>query len=574
MLKNAAEQYTKMEKENIACPLCGGCEFDQAFKCDRYCMGVETTLCRNCGFLFTNPRPTEKEMVRFYRQDYRNLYTNGTDPEDDVKPSSPQYQRAERLCRFVSPHLREYRTPAVLDAGCGSGSLFHFLRMHRPESRLYGVEPDASYAKHAAENYNASVYTEDIHAFAKREELENTFDLIVLNHVLEHLYQPVQKLESFYKLLKPGGLLLVEVPNWLSPHWDNPIEMLHLAHVNHFSPKTLEFALELAGFRVIKKTASKLSVNPWAMTFLGQKKDPGLPKTQVSKIPDEEWQDLLENVNKIRRRVLRPPKILLPFLGKTISYFRAYGLKRTFEKSARRIREKLLTRFYPVVYFLLYPSRQLLYHKQQSSLRKLIENQKILILGSGPSVSELETLPEDYKVFTCNRGLKFFSDKKTPALSLYMCTRSKIERLGVIEASLKKIKTEFLVTDDLDYVKRNPALKDCCSQLVFDDVMDDFYLKELIRPLKPGQIRGRSHHPWTSTGIRLLQYALHFKAGEIYLAGIDFGNEGYFWGENKGPWFHADIDQNFMKIVSQKYDNVFSISSKSLASKYLKVKKP
>ena len=201
----------------------------------------------------------------------------------------------------------------------------------------------------------------------------------------------------------------------------------------------------------------------------------------------------------------------------------------------------------------------------------MMEGKRILILGSGPSAAELQSIPGDVKIFTCNRGLKFFDDRPRPKIGLYLCTKSKIERLGAIEASLKRSKIEILAIDDPGYLQKRPALNNG-AEVLFDDGMDDVYLQPLLAPRRPAEIRGRSKHAWTSTGLRLLQYALIFNAREIYLAGIDFGQNGYFWGQNQEPWTHRDIDENFLEIMSKKHDNIFSMSPNSLASKHLKVK--
>jgi hypothetical protein len=141
--------------------------------------------------------------------------------------------------------------------------------------------------------------------------------------------------------------------------------------------------------------------------------------------------------------------------------------------------------------------------------------------------------------------------------------------MPVIGDLLRKVKTRLLVIDDPRYIRRERRFYGIYEHLLRDDGKHNDYLKSLIRPQGVRTIRGGSFHPWTSTGIRLLQYALYFGAAEIYLTGIDFGNDGYFWGQNEDKWLHDDIDENFLKIADAKFGNIFSASRKTPLTRHV-----
>jgi 2-polyprenyl-3-methyl-5-hydroxy-6-metoxy-1,4-benzoquinol methylase len=98
-----------------------------------------------------------------------------------------------------------------------------------------------------------------------------SFDYIHLNHVIEHLPDPVAVLRLTARLLKPGGLLFVATPNvasfncWRSqqfwPHWDSP------RHLCIFSPETLSRAVRDAGIRVTKLSTATQSLYEWEATY-------------------------------------------------------------------------------------------------------------------------------------------------------------------------------------------------------------------------------------------------------------------------------------------------------------------
>jgi len=210
-----------------------------------------------------------------------------------------------------------------------------------------------------------------------------------------------------------------------------------------------------------------------------------------------------------------------------------------------------------------------LYLKSRSALKKLIKGKRVLIVGSGTSAKELKEIPEDVLVFTCNAGLRLFYNKGYNKINLYLChKRAIIYDYKDIKSLLKKIKCRVFVIDEPGYIKKE--LGDSYSILIKDYNDNNYYLKRLIKPYNINQIKGSSALK-SSSGMRLLQYALFFKAKEIYLIGIDVNEKGYFWGE-RNEHKHLDIDRNLIKIVSKKYKNIYSVSKNSPITKFIPYK--
>jgi len=134
----------------------------------------------------------------------------------------------------------------VLDVGCGNGQLLAALREVGWETA--GIEPDpvsAGLAKKAAAVFpslEAAGFQDD------------SFDYILINHVLEHLPAPVSVLERCRRLLKPAGRIGVCVPNWRAlSHavfkgcWSN---LDTPRHFTLFAPAVLRALMEKLGFSV------------------------------------------------------------------------------------------------------------------------------------------------------------------------------------------------------------------------------------------------------------------------------------------------------------------------------------
>jgi SAM-dependent methyltransferase len=138
----------------------------------------------------------------------------------------------------------------MLDAGCGAGALLYRLREIGWETS--GVEIDSGAAE-AARGLGLDVRTGTV------EEAgfpSGHFDLVTALHVLEHIHRPVEFLNELWRILKPGGLLFIEVPNtrsfncrvfrgeWF--HLDAP------RHLCSYSPRSLRCLLRRTGFRMCK----------------------------------------------------------------------------------------------------------------------------------------------------------------------------------------------------------------------------------------------------------------------------------------------------------------------------------
>jgi len=98
----------------------------------------------------------------------------------------------------------------VLDIGCGSGKTARLITSTRPDIQLYAIDmEDISYKLPAGVKFSVGL-AEDVGGLFG----ENFFDVVIAQHVIEHLLIPVPMIKGIKKVLKNGGLLYVETPNW------------------------------------------------------------------------------------------------------------------------------------------------------------------------------------------------------------------------------------------------------------------------------------------------------------------------------------------------------------------------
>lgn len=136
---------------------------------------------------------------------------------------------------------------SVLEIGSSRGLLLYQLK--QKGWNVCGIEPSKSAASDAEEK---GVKT--LNEKFNRVSLEEKFDLVILNHTLEHLDNPLETIKEVKGILKPRGLVLIDVPNFGSlssklqkENW--PL-LLPKEHLWHFTFKSLLLLLEKNGFEV------------------------------------------------------------------------------------------------------------------------------------------------------------------------------------------------------------------------------------------------------------------------------------------------------------------------------------
>jgi 2-polyprenyl-3-methyl-5-hydroxy-6-metoxy-1,4-benzoquinol methylase len=224
------------------CPVCDGTLFENYMNCVDYTVSRETFTiqkCKTCGFLFTNPRPAESEIGRYYKAE---AYISHTDSSKGV--INKLYKRVRSITlrlkyTLIKPALKNNR---LLDIGAGTGAFLDHCK--RKGVDVYGIEPDADARAIAQVNYGLNLQEEPSIAQFKSEQ----FSVITMWHVLEHVSELNQRVAELRRLLTDDGRIYIAVPNHKSSDakyygaswaaYDVP------RHLYHFEQKTIQHLFE------------------------------------------------------------------------------------------------------------------------------------------------------------------------------------------------------------------------------------------------------------------------------------------------------------------------------------------
>ncbi len=230
-----------VKMRSVTCDLCGSKQYFLIFETKDYITGIpqKVVRCQNCGLVYVNPQPSFEELGGFYPQAYYG-----------EKPFL--YEKLDAFARFRLIKKIIKKESIILDIGCGRGLVLAKLKNIGCE--VWGTELSEVSSKFARETLKLTILNKNLEDCAFNNDY---FDVIIMFHSLEHLISPLIILKEVHRILKPGGILVVEVPRFDSIyskifkdkwfHLDVP------RHLYHFNDRTLEKLLTTAGFNVLKK---------------------------------------------------------------------------------------------------------------------------------------------------------------------------------------------------------------------------------------------------------------------------------------------------------------------------------
>jgi len=235
----------------VACNLCGSRdyrvliepvvkEFDplEVMTASKGIMGTQRIVrCSNCGLVYVNPRVSAKIVDHSYRNSKDEVYVKGS------------AGRQSTFRRYVKKIEKWRRPPGrLLDIGCAAGFFVHEAGNAGWDAA--GVEPSKWLVEWGIKNLGEKLFAGTLRECRFKE---GEFDLLTMWDVLEHLPDPISELYECSRILRKGGMIIINYPDFgsmLARLMGRRWWFLLSNHLYYFTPDTMRRYLEKAGFEV------------------------------------------------------------------------------------------------------------------------------------------------------------------------------------------------------------------------------------------------------------------------------------------------------------------------------------
>ena len=191
--------------------------------------GCKIFVCKECSLIQKIiDKQYLKKLATIYKKYQAFPIKNGH--ENTIKYNNKEYCRSDLLLRKINNHKKLIGLD-ILDFGCGSGFTLGKISSIYPSNILYGFDYNLKNIKNLDKIKNfKKLYSQDILKINKK------FDIIILNHVFEHLINPNLYLKKIKNLLKKNGLIVLQMPNISK----NFTDILTFDHICYYDENTLQ----------------------------------------------------------------------------------------------------------------------------------------------------------------------------------------------------------------------------------------------------------------------------------------------------------------------------------------------
>lgn len=254
-----------MKMENVKCAICGVDDATILFTKGDLIADIINVVCKRCGLVYMNPRPTPEAYRQFHVEDFLRE-RHGLVCAEQVAPKvkGSDLKMKSEVASFIASNLKP--GAKVLDIGCGLGTLLNILKT-KYDAAVQGIELAKVDVEAAKTFYGLDLFNGSLKEFSLKHP-DQKFDCIILHHTFEHMSEPRAELATTREMLEPGAILYIGVPNVMNLK-KRPEIFFQMGHAYSYSPNTLEKILSLEGFKIIK--FNRRAAFPGAMELLAMR---------------------------------------------------------------------------------------------------------------------------------------------------------------------------------------------------------------------------------------------------------------------------------------------------------------
>jgi SAM-dependent methyltransferase len=209
----------------------------------------EYIKCNNCGLIYRTIIMDEMEKELLYKHFRDESLRNETKEEYFERITSLPIKDSENYdkCQFLKRYIKNDANNKILDIGCGAGVFLYAFKNIFDKWNTIGVEPTKDFSD-IAKDKGIHILNE----YLDENTFDYTFDLISMNHVLEHLDNYFDMLNMLKKYMSKDSLLYIEVPSDKDIGFlDNSHDRFMCQHDVIFSQEVLDDMTKKAGYEII-----------------------------------------------------------------------------------------------------------------------------------------------------------------------------------------------------------------------------------------------------------------------------------------------------------------------------------
>lgn len=218
--------------------------------------GYDVCVCCECGFCYADNIPSQKEFDSYYAKmsKYEFTHTKG-------EVAASYREHFKKIFDFISHGIKN-KDSKILDVGCSTGDLLRVFK-ENGYTNLHGMDPSRECIKKLREEEDIIGIVSALNDFETYVSVK--FDVIILSAVLEHIVDLKSTMNIIKSLLKPRGILFIEVPNAGRFNRDNfiftPCQQFSIEHINYFSHWSISNLLKQVDINTVNMLDSENSIN-------------------------------------------------------------------------------------------------------------------------------------------------------------------------------------------------------------------------------------------------------------------------------------------------------------------------
>ena len=307
------------------CPLCGNKEVEKIYslnfpnneEINGLPNNCDIVICNNCKLAYYDFDSSQKQFDDYYNKNSAYSQPHHIFYDDEHSKTYKQ------TFNFINKYLNS-KESKILEFGCGTGELLKIFH-NNGYSNLLGIDESNAFDKIKRE-YNINFQYGNI--FSGKEQINDTFDLVILSHMLGHIYNIKEPIKNIKNLLNKEGYLYIESPDAqrYKEIYMAPLFYFNYEIISHLSKPAIINLANIYGFDIVSiEECMRASSIPSFRVLLKNNPNNNDIKTSLNQHINDSIEDINNNI--IKRLISSNEKVILWGIGSTTLHLFSLGLE-------------------------------------------------------------------------------------------------------------------------------------------------------------------------------------------------------------------------------------------------------